>query len=317
MLKTRGKETFYFLTVLLLVIAIYMFTFTGTKLDYVLPRRGFKVFAMILVSCGIAYSSIVFQTISANRILTPSIMGFDSFFLLIQSLLVYAYGDRTFQVLSSESNFLLSVGLMLLFSLVLYITIFRKESKSIYVLLLVGLLIGTLFRSVSSFIMILLDPNEFLVIQSAMFASFEVINLKLLGVSSVVLVAAMLYGIRFFKELDVLILGRENAISLGVDYNRLVRQNLMLISVMVSVSTALVGPITFLGVLVANLTYELVQSNKHAVLVFTCCLLTCITVIGGQYLVEHLFNMSTTVSIIINFIGGVYFIYLLLKSNKA
>lgn len=317
MLKTRGKETIYFLTVLLLVIAIYMFTFTGTKLDYVLPRRGFKVLAMILISCGIAYSSIVFQTISANRILTPSIMGFDSFFLLIQSLLVYAYGDRTFQVLSSESNFLLSVGLMLLFSLVLYVAIFKKESKSIYVLLLVGLLIGTLFRSISAFIMILLDPNEFLVIQSSMFASFEIVNLKLLGVSSVVLVAAMLYGIRFFKELDVLSLGRENALSLGVNYNRLVRQNLMLISVMVSVSTALVGPITFLGVLVANLTYELVQSNKHAVLVFTCCLLTCITVIGGQYLVEHLFNMSTTVSIIINFIGGIYFIYLLLKSNKA
>lgn len=302
---------------LLFCIAIYMFTFTGSKLDYVLPRRGFKVIAMVLISFAIGYSSIVFQTIAANRILTPSIMGFDSFYLLLQSLLVFVYGDKTFQVLSTQTNFFISVGLMLLFSLVMYYTIFRKESKSMYVLLLVGLLMGTLFRSFSSFIVMLIDPNEFFIIQSAMFASFDKINLKLLGVSGVLLVGAMLWGTRYFRSLDVMSLGRENAISLGVDYHKVIRNNLMLISVMVAVSTALVGPITFLGVLVANLTYELVKSSKHIYMVTTCCLLTAVTVIGGQYIVEHVFNMSTTISIIINFIGGIYFIYLLLKSNRS
>ncbi|MEK6494430.1 iron chelate uptake ABC transporter family permease subunit [Myroides odoratimimus] len=303
--------------VLLLFIAIYMFTFTGTKLDYVLPRRGYKVIAMILISFAIGYSSIIFQTISANRILTPSIMGFDSFYLLLQSLLVFAYGDRTFQVLNSETNFAISVVLMLGFSLVMYYLVFRRESKSMYLLLLVGLLMGTLFRSFSSFIVMLIDPNEFLIIQSAMFASFDKINLNLLTISAVLLIASMLIGIRYFRQLDVLSLGRENAISLGVDYHKVIKANLLIISVMVAISTALVGPITFLGILVANLTYELVKSSKHSYMVLACCLLTAVTVVGGQYLVEHLFNMSTTISIIINFVGGVYFIYLLLKSNKG
>lgn len=301
----------------ILCILLYLFTFTGTRLDYVLPRRAFKVIAMLLVSCSIAYSSIVFQTISANRILTPSIMGFDSFYLLIQAVLVLIYKDKTYQTLQSEGNFLLSVGLMLLFALSLYFLIFKKESKNLYVLLLVGLILGTLFRSFSSFIIILLDPNEFLIIQSAMFASFDKINVPLLGISAVILVGAMAYGSRYFKQLDVIALGRDNAISLGVDYTHVVRQNLLLIAVMVAVATALVGPITFLGILVANLTYELFKTNKHAILVLACCLITCITVIGGQYLVEHLFNRSTTLSIIINFIGGLSFIYLLLKSNKS
>ncbi|AJA69547.1 iron chelate uptake ABC transporter family permease subunit [Myroides odoratimimus] len=303
--------------VLLLFIAIYMFTFTGTKLDYVLPRRGYKVIAMILISFAIGYSSIIFQTISANRILTPSIMGFDSFYLLLQSLLVFAYGDRTFQVLNSETNFAISVVLMLGFSLVMYYLVFRRESKSMYLLLLVGLLMGTLFRSFSSFIVMLIDPNEFLIIQSAMFASFDKINLNLLTISAVLLIASMLVGIKYFRQLDVLSLGRENAISLGVDYHKVIKANLLIISVMVAISTALVGPITFLGILVANLTYELVKSSKHSYMVLACCLLTAVTVVGGQYLVEHLFNMSTTISIIINFVGGVYFIYLLLKSNKG
>ncbi|QQU04886.1 iron chelate uptake ABC transporter family permease subunit [Myroides odoratus] len=313
----KNKLITILLVSLLISIAIYMFTFTGTKLDYVLPRRGFKVLAMLLVSFAIGYSSVIFQTITANRILTPSIMGFDSFFLLLQSLIVLCYGDRTFQVLGSEWNFALSVVLMMVFAMVMYFAVFKRESKGLYTLLLVGLLIGTLFKSGASFIMLLIDPNEFSIIQNAMFASFERINLKILSIAAVILVATMLYGIRYFKQLDVISLGRDHAISLGVNYHKVVRSNLIFISIMVAVSTALVGPITFLGLLVANLTYELVKKNNHALIVFTCCLLTSVTVIGAQYLVEHLFNMTTTVSIIINFVGGVYFIYLLLKSNKV
>ncbi len=313
----KNKIISILLVALLFCIAIYMFTFTGSKLDYVLPRRGYKVLAMVLISFAIGYSSIVFQTIAANRILTPSIMGFDSFYLLLQSLLVFVYGDKTFQVLNTQTNFFVSVGLMLLFALAMYYLVFRKQSKSMYLLLLVGLLMGTLFRSFSSFIVLLIDPNEFLIIQNAMFASFDKINLNLLGVSGVILIIVMLWGSRYFRSLDVMSLGRENAISLGVDYHGVIRTNLMLISVMVAVSTALVGPITFLGVLVANLTYEIVKSSKHINMVVTCCLLTAVTVIGGQYLVEHLFNMSTTISIVINFVGGIYFIYILLKSNRS
>ena len=313
----KNKLVTLLLIALLFCIAIYMFTFTGTKLDYVLPRRGYKVLTMLLVSFGIGYSSVIFQTITANRILTPSIMGFDSFYLLLQSLIVFWYGDRTFKVLGSEWNFVLSVGLMMLFALVMYFVVFKRESKGLYTLLLVGLLIGTLFKSASSFIMLLIDPNEFSIIQNAMFASFERINLNILGLAAVILIATMLFGIRYFKQLDVISLGRDHAISLGVNYHKVVRANLIFISIMVAVSTALVGPITFLGLLVANLTYELVKKNNHALVVLTCCLLTSVTVIGAQYLVEHLFNLTTTVSIIINSVGGVYFIYLLLKSNKV
>ena len=103
---------------LLISVAIYMFTFVGKNPDFVLPRRGYKIWAMILISCAIGYSSVVFQTISSNRILTPSIMGFDSFYLLIQSMIVFIYGDKTYQILSKTDNFLLAVVLMLVFALI-------------------------------------------------------------------------------------------------------------------------------------------------------------------------------------------------------
>lgn len=306
----------YAVGLLLLCICTYLFTFTGKNPDYVMPRRSLKIVAMMVVSCATAYSSVVFQTIAANRILTPSIMGFDSFFLLIQSVIVFSYGDRTYQSLSEGQNFALSVVLMLMFALALYVFVFKKEGRNVYFLLLVGLLMGTVFRSISSFIAMLLDPNEFMFFQASMFASFENIDVGLLAISAAMLATAMTWGWRSLSQLDVVAIGKDNAISLGVPYLRVVRQNLLLVAIMVSVSTALVGPITFLGLLTSNLSYELFKNKSHRSVIIGCCLVTSIMVIGGQYLVEHLFNMSTTVSIIINFIGGLYFIYILLKNSR-
>lgn len=293
-----------------------MFTLMGTRPDYVFPRRAVKVAAMVLIACSIGYSSVVFQTITNNRILTPSIMGFESVYILFQSFIVFLYGDASFQVIHSHTNFLFSVVLMLGFALILYFTMFRKENINVYFLLLVGLILGSIFGSMTSFMQMIIDPNEFAVIQKSLFASFNNINTELLGVVAVTLSITLILGSRLLHNLDVLALGKEHAINLGVNYQRLVRFSLLLIAVQVSVSTALVGPITFLGILIANLSYEFIPSYKHKHTIIGASLMGILLIVGGQFIVEHVFNMGTTISILINFVGGLYFIILLLKSRK-
>lgn len=111
-------------------------------------------------------------------------------------------------------------------------------------------------------------------------------------------------------------LGRENAINLGVDHQRIVKTLLILVAILTSVSTALVGPLTFLGLLVMNVTFEFIGDYRHRILIPAAMLLAIITLVIGQLLVTHLFTFKTTLSIIVNFVGGVYFIYLLLRANK-
>lgn len=298
------------------VILLYMFTVVGTNPDYVLPRRFVKVSAMVLIACSIGYSSVVFQTITNNRILTPSIMGFEAVFILFQAFLVYLYGDQTYQVIQQRTNFLFSTLLMFGFALIVYLVLFRKGKIHVYFLLLVGLILGAIFKSMTSFLELIIDPNEFHIVHRYLFASFNHINTNLLGISAIALVITLLIGTRILHQLDVLLLGKEQAISLGIDYKRLVQLSLLLIAIQVSISTALVGPITFLGILIANLSYEFIPSYRHRHTILGACLLGIILVIGGQYLVEHVFNMNTTISILINFVGGVYFILLLLKSRR-
>lgn len=300
----------------LVAIVLFMSYDLGRGWEYALRLRSVKVSAMAIVSCCIAYSSVTFQTLTNNRILTPSIMGFESVYLLLQTVIVYIYGDQTFQVLNSFDNFMLSIICMIGFAFLLYILIYRKGKDNIYLLVLIGLVLGILFHSMSSFMQLIIDPNDFFIIQGSMFASFSNINKDLLGYSAVILMITLIIGFWLTKYLDVIALGKDQAISLGMNYHRMVQVFLVIIAILVSVSTALIGPITFLGILVTNLTYELMKTYRHSLIIAACCLVTTILVIGGQFLTEHLFNLSTPITTIINFVGGVYFLYLLLGIKK-
>lgn len=300
----------------LLAVAVFLCYDLGRGWQYALELRAYKVVAMLIVACCIGYSSVSFQTLTNNRILTPSIMGFESVYLLFQTVLVFLYGSDSFTVLNSWQNFTLSIVLMIGFAFILYFLIYKKGKNNIYLLVLIGLVLGLLFQSASSFMQLLIDPNDFFIIQGKMFASFANINQDLLGYSVVILSLTLVVGFRMCKSLDVLALGRDQAISLGLNYKRKVQVFLVIIAILVSISTALIGPITFLGIMVANLAYELVRTYKHSVIITVCSLVTAILIIGGQALTEHLFELSTPITTIINFIGGIYFLLLLFKLKK-
>ncbi|MFW5436444.1 iron chelate uptake ABC transporter family permease subunit [Paenibacillus apiarius] len=299
------------------LIAVFVFFKIGTNWGYVLPRRGMKVLAIILTGGCIAFATTVFQTITNNRILTPSILGLDSLYMLIQTFVIFVFGSMNATITNSNINFIISVGLMVLFSSILYKVIFKREDQNIYFLLLIGLIFGTLFGSLSTFMQVLIDPNEFAVVQDKMFASFNNIKTDLLIIAIIAVLLVSLYFMRFTKYLDVLSLGREQAINLGVDYDYVVKRLLIVVAILISISTALVGPITFLGLLVVNVTYEFLKTYQHKFLILGSVLISIIALVGGQLIVERVFTFSTTLSVIINFVGGGYFIYLLLKENKS
>ncbi|CAM3897008.1 iron chelate uptake ABC transporter family permease subunit [Mesobacillus thioparans] len=297
--------------------ALYLFHDLNGSFDYALPRRAYKVAAMVITGVAIAYSTVVFQTISHNRILTPSIIGLDSLYMLLQTVLIFFLGSGHVTVVNKQVNFMLTVAIMVVFALLLYRVLFKKGNQPIYFLLLVGIIVGTFFSSITTFLQVLIDPNEFQIVQDRMFASFNNINTDLVWLAVALIILLILYAWRFTPYLDVLSLGRENAINLGVPYDSIVKKMLVLVAVFISVSTALVGPLTFLGLIVANLSYQAFKTYKHSVLISGAILISVIALVGGQWIVERVFTFSTTLSVIINFIGGVYFIYILLKESRS
>ncbi|MCM0647146.1 iron chelate uptake ABC transporter family permease subunit [Clostridium swellfunianum] len=313
----RKKIALISILSIVLIILFITLGLTSSNYQYALSRRIPKTLAIILTGGTIAFSSMIFQTITNNRILTPSVLGLDSLYMFIQTFVVFVLGSKNITTINSNVNFALSIGLMMFFSVLLFNVLFRKENSNIYFLLLVGLIFGTLFQSLSSFMQMIIDPNEFTIIQGKMFASFNSVNTGILWVSTVIIAIIAVYTYDYIKILDVLSLGREQAINLGVNYDKVVKRMLIVVAILVSISTALVGPITFLGLLVVNLSREFLKTYKHSYLIIGSILISIVALIGGQLVIERFMNFSTTLSVIINFIGGLYFIYLLLKENKA
>lgn len=309
----------------LLILALFsiggvcLFLFQGLTPDnmsFNLLRRTKQVATMILVAVGTGYSSVVFQTITENRILTPSVMGLDSLYIFIQSMVVFLFGAHQLTMMDDMLHFLISAGGMMVVSCVLYQFIFDGENRDVYVMVLIGIIMGAFFNGIASFMQMLIDPNEFAVLQDTMFASFKTVNENLLLVSTGIIALVLVFSRRDLPRFDVLGLGRDTSTSLGVDYNGLVRRTLIIISIMVSISTALVGPITFLGILLASLSREFLKTFRHRDMIVGAILMGVLSLVLGQFVMERILQTATTISVILNFIGGTCFIVLLLKESK-
>ncbi|HHV39595.1 MAG TPA: iron chelate uptake ABC transporter family permease subunit [Tepidimicrobium sp.] len=313
----RKKTCILFTSLFILIALFILIGLNSRNWQYALSRRIPEVIGIVLTGSSIAFSSMIFQTITNNRILTPSVLGLDFLYIFIQTLIVFIFGSSTLIRTNEKLNFLLAVGSMALFSVILFRILFKREGSNIFFLLLFGMVFGTFFQSLSSFMQMIIDPNEFMVIQNRMFASFNNINTDILWLALFIMVATMGYTYRFLAKLDTLSLGRENAINLGVEYDEVVRSLLIIVSILVSVSTALVGPITFLGLLVVNITRGFLNTYKHSYLLSGSMLISSITLVGGQLIAGRIINFATPISVIINFIGGIYLIYILLREAKA
>jgi iron complex transport system permease protein len=305
------------LTVLavLALVAVTCFMTLGAKgsWSFVLGFRGKKLAGLALVAYAVSISTVLFQTATNNRILTPSIMGFDALYVLIKTSIVFFLGIGALISIDAQLQFGFEVVVMVVFSSILFRWLFLGEERSLHLLVLVGIVFGILFRSFSNLMQRMLDPGSFNVLQDSFYANFATTDATLLGASAVIVGLASLVGWRIMHTFDVLSLGRAHAINLGVDYKRTVMTILVLVSVLVSVSTALVGPITFFGLLVATLSHSLVGNSKHRYVLPAAFLLAIICLAGGQTILERVFEFDTALSIIVEFLGGITFIILVLR----
>lgn len=308
------------LLVLLLIISTlgYLFYQTYGDWEFALAIRGKKWLAFLLVGISASFSTITFQTLSHNHFITPTILGFDALYVLIQTCLFFLFGASF--VLHPQQQvwlFVLNVLLMVVMGTLLYSGLLRFAKKDIFILLMIGMILGTLFSNFGTFLQVLMDPNEYDKLQGRLFASFGNINQQLLLYTAIGTLITIIWLWSQRHKLDVLLLGDDLAINLGVNVAVFRIQLLIAITLLVALSTALVGPILFLGFLVANLTYRLVNRHVHRLLFAIGSLIGMTLLIVGQFLVEFIFHWNTTLSVVIEFIGGSYFIWLIWKQRKA
>ena len=304
--------------VVMAVLAVLAFMTLGVEADwaFVLQHRGTKVVTMVIVACALGMSTVVFQTVTHNTILTPAVMGLDALYLFLQAVLVLVLGSVGVVGMGVLPKFAMEIALMVTLSVALMRWLFTGHTSSLHLMLLVGMVMGILFRSMTSFAMRMIDPNEFATLQDRMFANFNTIHTQLLWPSLALLVLGALYFWRQRHVLDVLALGRDAAVNLGINYQPQVLRLLVVMCAMVAISTALVGPVTFFGLLVANMAYQWMGTRRHQWVLPAVVLSGCVLLLAGQVVLERVLGFNSALSVVVEFVGGLVFIYLLMRKGK-
>ena len=281
----------------------------------ILSLRGAKLGALIVVGASVGAATVIFQTITANRLLTPGIVGFDALFIFMQTMLVLSLGGTGYAMLPQLGQFAAEIVTMVITALLLFGLMLRKGTQDMLRLILTGVIIGVLLRGLAGLAQRLLDPSEFAIVQGASFASFGSVDKTQLWIAIALLAASMLAALRLSRHLDIVALGRTTARSLGLEYDRVVLASLALVAVLVAVSTALVGPVTFLGLLAASLAYAILPTWRHIYLIPAAALIGASILILGQFVFERLLGLQSTLAVIVEFVGGLLFLALVLRRS--
>jgi len=310
------RWTLWLIWPLLAALALLFVLFgSGLDFDYVIPRRLLRLGSIAVGGVCVALSSIVFQTLVGNRILTPAVMGYEAVYLLWQAALLLALGTQGLVMLGVLGSFAVSVALMLGYSWGVQRWLLRRNGNvDVTLLLLFGLVLTMVISTFTQFIQFRISPGDFAVFQGVSYASLQPQTLLMAALAlMLVCVAAR----RTLPVLDVLALGREQAMALGISHARTLRWHLALVAVLVAVSTALIGPVAFMGIFVANMAYALANTSRHRVLLPLGCAIALAVFLVAQLLVEHVFNYRTSVTILVNLVCGAYFLALLLSRRLA
>ena len=330
----KNKQMIFIIFFLLAIISILMYLFfwmATTSYDLfptdpnrrqmmqqaiinIVERRFYQMAAMIVSAILIASTALVFQTLTQNRILTPSLIGFDAVFVTIQTAIVFFLSSQSIFYLNPYYNFFLASGVMIITTLMMYKAILKNNRNHIIFLLLVGMVLTTFSRSLASFLQTLMDPQEFqsLVIRTEV--SISNMNTGIIIIAVPILVVILALIVKEHKALDVMALGEHQAMGLGVSYAKKMNLSLIYIALAMSLTTAMIGPISFLGLIAVNSAREMLKTYKHLPLMVLSSLIAIVFLVLGQTVIIET-GYITTVTVLISMIGGAYMIYLVLKEN--
>lgn len=313
-IKTRN-----FILLLLLTAGVcFSYLLINSHIDkpklfqYILSLRVPTLLVMMIASFAIGSASIIFQSIINNRIVTPCLLGMNSMYTLVHTAVVFAAGSGSVLATNSNLSFAVDLVVMSVTATFIYSYMFRKTGNNVLYVLLIGTVLSSFFGSIQSTMIRVMDPNEYDALLTSLVADFNNVQVEVIAFSVILLVTLTIFLWKDLQLLDVITLGKAQAINLGVDYDGTIRRLLLGVVLCIAIATAMVGPISFLGLIIANLSRQLFKTHKHSYLIGGSVLIGMIAMIAGQTISQHIYSYAVPISTLITIGGGIYFLYLLL-----
>lgn len=325
--RTKKEERKYWFLLISLILLGIIFSYgllvyknpvpiSSPSFIPVVKRRIIALVSMLIAAICQSLSTVAFQSSTNNKIITPSLLGFEALYSTIHTATMFFGGVTIFVNTKSVGSFLFQVILMVVMCLILYGWLLSGKYGNLQLMLLIGIIMGTGLKSISSFMRRLLAPSEFDVLQARLFGSVNNAEVEYFPIAIPIVIIASILLIAYSNKLNVLSLGKSTSTSLGVDHQKGVIYTLVLVSVLMSISTALVGPLTFYGFLVATITYQVAPTYDHRYIFPMALAIGFLIITSAYFFMYHIFNAQGVVSIIIEMFGGLTFLVILMRKGN-
>jgi len=278
--------------------------------------RVVSIIVIAVVALAHSFATVAFHTVTANRIVTPSILGFEALYGLINTAAVFFFGALGATLTRGVVSYFFQVAVMVAFATMLYTWLLGSKFTNVHTMLLVGVVMGAGLASLTTFMQRMLDPNEFDILTARLMGNISNASTEYLpyAVPIVLIVGCWLW--LSSRRLDTVSLGSDVATNLGVTHRTELIKILIAVSILMAMTTSLVGPMTFLGFLIATMAYSIADTYSHRAVFPLAFLLGYVLLTGAYFVLRHIFYAQGSVTIIVELIGGLVFLIVIMRKGR-
>lgn len=238
-----------------------------------------KAFTSLLAGVALSVSGLLMQTLFRNPLAGPSILGISSGATLgvaVYILILSTMGFSLTFVPVYGSIFFAMLGALLMLIVILFASFSVKDSVT---LLVVGVITGSLVSSIVAVLQNMSDPESVKHFVNWTLGSLELVSMSQLKFFAPIVILVLLLLLRWVKSLDAFLLGESYAKGLGVSVRSIRIILIFFTAILTGVTTAFVGPIGFVGIVVPHVARMLFNSSKHTIIYPATILLGMLTML--------------------------------------
>ncbi len=315
--RTKRKNLF-----ILLVLSVALIAFALLSLSIgaaaispdILSLRLSRIILGIVVGASLAVAGCIFQGLLRNPLAEPYVLGISSGAGL-GAVIAISFGISGSIFGINSLPFISFIGAIVTI-LIVYNIAKMGGRIPVQSIILAGIIVGSVFASILLFL-ISISQNQ--MVHDAIWwllGNLQIYDLKLLVVVSIISIIGIMIAIIFSRELNIIALGEDEAIHLGINTEVLKKILFIIASLITAAGVSACGIIGFVGLIIPH-TMRLIVGPDHRILIPASALL------GGIFLVicdtfarTVILPAEIPIGAITALIGGPFFIFLLRTKRR-
>ena len=283
--------------------------------EIILNHRLPKALTAILAGAALSVAGVLMQTLFHNPLAGPDVLGVTSGASLGVALLTLGTSVLPFWIVAGWGQVIAAiVGAVCVLLLVIIVSIRVPQMVS---LLIIGMMFGYFAGAIVSILQSMSNPDTLKLFITWTFGSLSSVGWEHMGVMAPIIAGGIILSLILQKQLNVLLLGKNYANGLGISVTRLRLWIILATALLAGTSTAVTGPIGFIGITMPHVARGLFRTPNHRIILPASMLCGAIILLTCDLISQMPgFQGTLPINAVTAFFGAPIIIWIILKNRS-